>query len=68
MWFEVQLRSQMLQGSAYVVHEIINSTCQYVQAHEGPLKTIQNIVRLDPDIVKVKFLVNKFDKEIFGSR
>jgi len=25
-------------------------------------------VKLDPDIVKVKFLVNKFDKEIFGSR
>ena len=25
-------------------------------------------MKLDPDIVKVKFLVNKFDKEIFGSR
>jgi len=31
MWFEVHLRSQMLQGSSFVVHEIISSTCQYVQ-------------------------------------
>lgn len=57
----------MLQGCSYEVQEIKKSIGTFTLVKEN-YKNSFSIVKLDPDIVRVKFLVNQFDRETFGSR
>lgn len=57
MWFEVQLRSSMLQGSIIEVQEVKNSIGTFLCVQENNLGK-SSILKTEADIIRVKFLVN----------